>query len=165
MNRIVIAVYVENKYGVLTRVTSMFTRRGFNIDTLAVGETEHPEYSRITISLRGDETIKTQIVTQLKKLINVKKVEVITDETGICKELLLLKVKNNSETRADVKDCVEAFRAKIIDYNALSLCVELTGDTSKVDAFIENMKPFGIIEMCRTGIVAIERGSDSILTK
>ena len=163
--RFVIAVYVENKYGVLTRVTSMFTRRSFNIDTLAVGETEHPEYSRITISMRGDEADKIQIVNQLKKLYNVKKVEVIDDEIGIRRELLLLKVKNNSETRSDVKDCIEAFRAKIVDYSAESLCIEMTGDTSKLNAFIENMRPFGIIEMCRTGIVAIERGPDSILSK
>lgn len=163
--RVVIAVYVENKYGVLTRVTSMFTRRGFNIDTLAVGETESPDYSRITISLHADESEKTAIVNQLKKLYNVRKVEVIDDEIGIRRELLLLKVKNNPETRSDVKDCVEAFRAKIVDYNAESLCLEMTGDTSKLNAFIENMKPFGIIELCRTGIVAIERGPDSILSK
>ena len=163
--RFVIAVYVENKYGVLTRVTSMFTRRSFNIDTLAVGETELPEYSRITISMRGDESDKTQIVNQLKKLYNVRKVEVIDEEIGIRRELLLLKVKNNSETRSDVKDCIEAFRAKIVDYSAESLCIEMTGDTSKLNAFIENMRPFGIIEMCRTGIVAIERGPDSILSK
>ncbi len=163
--RIVIAVYVENKYGVLTRVTSMFTRRGFNIDTLAVGETEIPDYSRITISLHADESEKKAIVNQLKKLYNVRKVAVIDDGIGIRRELLLLKVKNSSETRSDVKDCVEAFRAKIVDYNADSLCLEMTGDTAKVDAFIENMKPFGIIELCRTGIVAIERGPDSILSK
>lgn len=163
--RFVIAVYVENKYGVLTRVTSMFTRRSFNIDTLAVGETEHPEYSRITISMRGDESDKIAIVNQLNKLYNVKKVEVIDDEIGIRRELLLLKVKNNSDTRSDVKDCIEAFRAKIVDYSAESLCIEMTGDTSKLNAFIENMRPFGIIEMCRTGIVAIERGPDSILSK
>ncbi len=163
--RVVIAVYVENKYGVLTRVTSMFTRRGFNIDTLAVGETESPDYSRITISLHADESEKKAIVNQLKKLYNVRKVEVIDDEIGIRRELLLLKVKNNPETRSDVKDCVEAFRAKIVDYNAESLCLEMTGDTNKLNAFIENMKPFGIIELCRTGIVAIERGPDSILSK
>jgi len=164
-NSFVIAVYVDNKYGVLTRVTSMFTRRGFNIDTLAVGETESPEYSRITISMHGDETVQNQIVSQLHKLYNVKKVEIIDDEIGIRRELLLLKVKNCPETRSDVKDCVEAFRAKIVDYNADSLILEMTGDTSKLNAFIENMKPFGIIEMCRTGIVAIERGPEGILNK
>lgn len=162
--RVVIAVYVENKYGVLTRVTSMFTRRGFNIDTLAVGETEIPDYSRITISLNADESEKKAIVNQLKKLYNVKKVVVIPSDTGIRRELLLLKVKNSSETRSDVKDCIEAFRAKIVDYNSESLVIEMTGDTPKVSAFVENMKPFGIIEMCRTGIVAIERGSDGILS-
>ena len=163
--RIVIAVYVENKYGVLTRVTSMFTRRGFNIDTLAVGETEIPEYSRITISMSVDEIEQKQIIDQLNKLYNVRKVEVIDDEIGIRRELLLLKVKNNPETRSDVKDCVEAFRAKIVDYNSESLCLELTGDTNKINAMIDNMKPFGIIELCRTGVVAIERGPEGILSK
>lgn len=161
----VIAIYVENKYGVLTRVTSMFTRRGFNINSLAVGETEVPEYSRITISTSGDEAVQNQIVAQLQKLYNVRKVEVIDESIAIKRELLLLKVKNNSATRIDVKDCVDAFRAKIVDYNAESLSIEMTGDTTKLNAFIENMKPFGIIEMCRTGIVAIERGPDSILSK
>lgn len=163
-NKFVLAIYVDNKYGVLTRVTSMFTRRGFNIDTLAVGETENPSYSRITISLCGDESDKHQIISQLKKQYNVKKVEEIPADTGIRRELLLLKVKNSSETRLDVKDCIEAFRAKIVDYNADSLVIEMTGDTPKIEAFVENMKPFGIIEMCRTGIVAIKRGSDSILS-
>ena len=162
--KFVLAIYVENKYGVLTRVTSMFTRRGYNIDTLAVGETENPEYSRITISLRGSKTEREQLLNQLKKLYNVRKVEIIAEDKGIRRELLLLKVKNCSETRSDVKDCIEAFRAKIVDYNSESLVIEMTGDTPKIEAFVENMKPFGIIEMCRTGIVAIERGSDSILT-
>ena len=162
-NNFVIAVYVENKYGVLTRVTSMFTRRGFNIDTLTVGETESPEYSRITISLSGDQTDRMQLVSQLKKLYNVKKVEVITADKGIKRELLLIKVKNDPATRADIRDAIDVFRAKVVDYSAKAMCLEITGDTNKIDAFIDNMKPFGIIEMCRTGIVAIERGAGSLL--
>ncbi|MBO4408574.1 MAG: acetolactate synthase small subunit [Clostridiales bacterium] len=163
-NSFVIAVYVENKYGVLTRVTSMFTRRGFNIDTLTVGETESPEYSRITISLSGEESDRNALVSQLKKLYNVRKVEVITADKGIRRELMLIKVKNSTENRNDIKDAVDVFKAKIVDYSAEALCLEITGDTTKIDAFIDNMKPFGIIEMCRTGIVAIERGKDSILS-
>ena len=105
-NNFVIAVYVENKYGVLTRVTSMFTRRGFNIDTLTVGETESPEYSRITISLSGDRTDRMQLVSQLTKLYNVKKVEVLSNEEAIKRELLLIKVKNDLEHRSEIMDAV-----------------------------------------------------------
>lgn len=161
----VIAAFVENKSGVLMRVTSMFNRRGFNIDTLTVGETESPEYSRITLTFSGDQDDLHQLVTQLQKLYNVKKVEVISAEVGIRRELLLIKVKNSSETRGDLRDAVDVFKAKIVDYSAEALCLEVTGDSTKIDSFIDNMKPFGIIEMCRTGIVALERGSESILSK
>ena len=164
-NNFVIAVYVENKYGVLTRVTSMFTRRGFNIDTLTVGETESPEYSRITISLSGDRTDRMQLVSQLTKLYNVKKVEVLSNDDAIKRELLLIKIKNSTEHRAEIMDAVNVFKAKTVDYSAQAMCFEITGDSNKIDAFIDNMKPFGIIEMCRTGIVALERGPESLLTK
>lgn len=164
-NKYVIAVYVDNKYGVLSRVTSMFTRRGFNIDTLAVGETEHPEFSRITLSFTGDNEKKTQLVAQLRKLYNVKKVEVIDGDRGIKRELLLIKVKNSLEIRADIKDAVDIFEARVVDYTISSMTIELTGDTSVVDAFIDNMKSFGIIEMCRTGIVAMDRGPESLLSQ
>lgn len=161
----VIAAFVENKSGVLMRVTSMFNRRGFNIDTLTVGATESPEYSRITLTFSGDQDDLHQLVTQLQKLYNVKKVEVISAEVGIRRELLLIKVKNASEVRGDLRDAVDVFKAKIVDYSAEAMCLEVTGDSTKIDNFIDNMKPFGIIEMCRTGIVALERGSESILSK
>ena len=164
-NRFVIAVYVENKFGVLTRVTSMFTRRGFNIDALTVGETECPEYSRITISLSGDGYAKEQLINQLRKLFNVKKVEVLEEEEAIKRELALVKIKNNKEARGDVLAAVEVYRAKVIDYTLDEMCVEITGDPSKIDAFIKLMIPYGIIEMCRTGIVALERGSGTLLSK
>ena len=164
-NSFVIAVYVENKYGVLTRVTSMFTRRGFNIDTLTVGETEDPNYSRITISLSNEKTDREQLINQLKKLYNVRKVEVISSDVAIKRERMLIKVKNTPDTRAEIRDTASVFRAKIIDYSAEAMCLEITGDTNKIDAFIDNMKPFGIIEMCRTGIVALERGPESMLSK
>lgn len=164
-NRFVIAVYVDNKFGVLTRVTSMFTRRGFNIDALTVGETECPEYSRITISLSGDGYAKEQLINQLRKLINVKKVEVLEEDEAIKRELALVKIKNNKDTRGDVLSAVEVYRAKVIDYTLDEMCVEITGDPSKIDAFIKLMIPYGIIEMCRTGIVALERGSGTLLSK
>ena len=163
-NQFVIAVYVDNQYGVLTRVTSMFTRRGFNIDALTVGETECPEYSRITICLSGDGYAREQLINQLRKLYNVKKVEVL-EEDSITRELMLIKVKNCPETRSDVLAAVDVYRAKVIDYTANEMCIELTGDPSKIDAFVNLMLPYGIIEMCRTGIVALDRGSTSLLTK
>ena len=164
MNKFVIAVYVENKFGVLTRVTSMFTRRGFNIDALTVGETECPEYSRITISLSGDGYAREQLINQLRKLINVKKVEVL-EEDCIKRELMLIKIKNTPECRADIQFAVDAYRAKVVDYTSEGMCIEVTGDPSKIDAFIKLMIPFGVIEMCRTGIVALERGSSTLLGK
>ena len=164
-NKFVIAVYVDNKFGVLTRVTSMFTRRGFNIDALTVGETECPEYSRITISLSGDGYAKEQLINQLRKLFNVKKVEVLEEEEAIKRELALVKIKNNKDTRGDVLSAVEVYRAKVIDYTLDEMCVEITGDPSKIDAFIKLMIPYGIIEMCRTGIVALERGDTNLLDK
>ena len=165
MNKFVIAVYVDNKFGVLTRVTSMFTRRGFNIDALTVGETECPEYSRITICLSGDGYAKEQLINQLRKLINVKKVEVLEESESIKRELALVKVKNSSETRGDILAGVEVYRAKVIDYTTSEMCIEITGDPLKIDAFIKLMIPYGIIEMCRTGIVALERGSGTLLSK
>ncbi len=164
INQFVIAVYVENKFGVLTRVTSMFTRRGFNIDALTVGETESPEYSRITISLSGDGYAREQLINQLRKLINVKKVEVLEPDC-IKRELMLVKIENRPENRADIHFAVDAYRAKVVDYTNEGMCIEVTGDPSKIDAFIKLMIPFGIIEMCRTGIVALERGTGTLLEK
>ena len=160
-NKFVIAVYVENKSGVLTRVTSMFTRRNFNIDTLTVGETERSEYSRITISMSGDDYVKAQLVNQLKKLYVVKKVEVLEDEP-IKRELMLIKVANQSEHRNDIMTAVDVFRASVIYYSTESMCIEVTGNPSKIDAFVKLMQPFGILEMCRTGVVALERGANTL---
>ena len=164
VNQFVIAVYVENKFGVLTRVTSMFTRRGFNIDALTVGETESSDYSRITISLSGDGYAREQLINQLKKLVNVKKVEVL-EEDCIQRELMLIKIENKPEDRTDIHFACDAYRAKVVDYTNDGMCIEVTGHPNKIDAFIEIMKPYGIIEMCRTGIVALERGNSTLLEK
>ncbi len=165
MKQFVIAVYVENKYGVLTRVTGMFMRKGFNIDSLTVGETDDPAYSRITITLNGDEYAREQLINQLKKLHNVKKVKLLENENSVERELMLLKVKNTPEIRSEVMAATEIYRAKIIDYNTDTMCVEVTGEPSKIDAFIEVMKPLGIVEVCRTGVVALERGSNILYPK
>ncbi len=161
-NKFIIAVLVSNVAGVLSRVSGMFTRRGFNIDSLTVGETESSAFSRITIAFHGDDYIKDQIVKQLNKIHDVKEVEVLDDQDTVIRELLLIKVRNTPESRQDVMTAVEIFRSKIVDYSPTALCCELTGESSKINAFIELLKPYGIIEMCRTGIVALERGENCL---
>ena len=163
-NRFILAVYVDNTVGVLTRVTAMFTRRGFNIDALTVGETERKEYSRITISMVGDKYVREQLINQLKKLEIVKKVAVL-DDAPINRELMLIKVKNEAANRADIMTAVDVYRASVIDYSAEGMCIEVTGSPSKIDAFVKLMQPFGILEMCRTGIVALDRGTVTLLNK
>ena len=160
MKRFVIAVYVENKFGVLTRVSSLFTRRGFNIDSLTVGETDDPKYSRITVTMRGDDYARDQMINQLKKLYNVKQVKSLDSGSAVERELMLIKVRNPPSNRSEVMAAAEIYRAKIIDYTTETVCVEVTGEPSKINAFIEVVKPLGIIEMCRTGAVALERGTN-----
>ncbi len=162
MKRFVIAVYVENKYGVLARVSGMFMRKGFNIDSLTVGETDDPSFSRITITVRGDDFLREQLINQLRKLVNVKKVLLLPDENTVERELMLIKVRNTPENRSEVIAASEIYRAKIIDYTTDMFCVEVTGEPSKINAFIEVMKPLGITEICRTGVVALERGANII---
>ena len=159
MKRFVIAVYVENKYGVLARVSGMFMRKGFNIDSLTVGETDDPCYSRITITVRGDDYLREQLINQLRKLFNVKQVKLLEPETTVERELMLIKVKNTPSNRSEVIAAAEIYRAKIIDYTTETMCVEVTGEPTKINAFIEVMKPLGIVEICRTGVVALERGT------
>ena len=163
-NQYVIGVIVSNVSGVLSRVSGMFTRRGFNIDCLTVGETESSGFSRITVVFHGDSEIKERIVRQLQKLHDVKEVEVLDRHETVIRELLLIKIRNTPETRQDIMTAVEIFRSKIVDYSPTALICELTGETSKIDAFIELMKPYGIMEMCRTGMVAIERGDNCLKT-
>ncbi|MDE5569435.1 MAG: acetolactate synthase small subunit [Ruminococcus sp.] len=164
-NQFVIGVIVSNVSGVLSRVSGMFTRRGFNIDCLTVGETESSGFSRITVVFHGDDDIKQRIIKQLEKLHDVKEVEVLEPHETVIRELLLIKVRNTPSTRQDIMTAVEIFRSKIVDYSTTALVCELTGETSKIDAFIELMKPYGIMEMCRTGMVAIERGDNCLKTE
>ncbi|MBR6581016.1 MAG: acetolactate synthase small subunit [Ruminococcus sp.] len=164
-NQYVIGAIVSNISGVLSRVSGMFTRRGFNIDCLTVGETESAEFSRITVVFHGDDDIRERIVKQLEKLHDVKEVEVLDPHETVIRELLLIKVRNTPSTRQDIMTAVEIFRSKIVDYSPTALVCELTGETSKINAFIDLMKPYGIMEMCRTGIVAIERGDNCLTTE
>ncbi len=164
MGRHILSVLVRNQYGVLARISSMFRRRGFNIDTLTVGETEDPDYSRMTVTFVGDTAIKNQIIRQLDKMPDVVRITELHKGESVSRELVLIKIKNGKDTRQDIMSVVDIFRAKIVDYGTEAMTIEITGETSKIDAFVELVKEFGIIEMCRTGIVSLQRGSDSILS-
>jgi len=152
-----ISVLVENHFGVLTRVSGLFSARGFNIDSLAVGETEDPTVSRMTIVAHGDDRVLEQIIKQLNKLIDVIKVVDISDEDMIDRELVLVKVDADQQTRSEIMQIVNTFRAKILNVGSKTLTIEVTGGEGKVDAIVELLKPFGIRETVRTGVIALSR--------
>ncbi len=153
-----IACLVDNEAGVLTRVASLFTRRGFNINSLTVGTTNDPRYSRVTISIFGDEQIKSQCLKQLGKLYCIHQVDEMVPGERVSRELALIKLKNTPLTRPEIVSAVDIFRCKIVDFSPNTLCVEITGEPSKINAFITVVEPYGILEMCRTGVVALQRG-------
>lgn len=165
MDRHVLSVFVRNQYGVLARISSMFRRRGFNIDSLTVGETENPEYSRMTVTFNSDDVVKNQIVRQLAKMPDVESITELEKAESVSRELVLVKIKNSKENRQDIMSVVDIFRAKVVDYGTEAMIVEITGESSKIDAFIDLVEEFGIIEVCRTGIVALKRGNGSILNE
>jgi acetolactate synthase-1/3 small subunit len=153
-----ISVLVENKFGVLARISTLFAARGFNIDSLAVGETEDPLVSRMTIVARGNENVLEQVEKQLNKLIDVIKVQNMAAEPHIERDLALIKVKADKSNRSEIFQIVDIFRAKIVDVASDSLIVEVTGDEGKIHALETLLRPFGIKEMARTGIIALSRG-------
>jgi acetolactate synthase-1/3 small subunit len=148
---------VENKFGVLTRIAGLFSGRGFNIDTLNVAPTQDAKSSRMTIVTRGDDATVEQIVKQLKKLVNAIEVRDFSEGEYIDRELVLIKVKVDSKTRPEVMQITDIFRAKIVDVQPKSLTVEVTGDEGKVEKILELMHPFGILDLTRTGKVAMPR--------
>ncbi len=157
-SKFILSILVNNEAGVLTRVSSLFSRRGFNIDSLSVGETENPLISRITISAKGDEYTKEQLEKQLMKLHDVITVELMDMENTVMRELMMVKVKFKKGELTELMSAISVFRAKVIDLASNTATLELTGQSSKVDAFIEFLAPYGIIELCRTGVTAIGRG-------
>lgn len=157
MQKHILSVLVENQPGVLSRVAGLFSRRGYNIDSLSVGETENPAYSRMTIVVHGDDLTLEQIKKQLAKLVDVIKVVELKEEDAVQRELALIKVKADAKARTSVIEVVAVFRAKIIDVATESLTVEITGDKQKIAAFIEIMKSYEIKEIVRTGLTAIGR--------
>jgi acetolactate synthase-1/3 small subunit len=157
--RHIISVLVENKPGVLSRVSGLFSRRGFNIDSLAVGPTGDKAISRMTIVVRGDDIILEQITKQLNKLIDVIKIIDLSSDQHIERELVMIKVTTTTSTRSEVIELADIFRAKIVDVAAKSLTIEITGDTGKINALVDLCRKFGINEIARTGKIALSRGA------
>jgi acetolactate synthase-1/3 small subunit len=162
-----IVVYVENKPGVLSRVVSLFRRRAFNIDSLTVGRTEKPEVSRMTIVTDADEDQARRIVANVYKLVNVLLVDDVTHQPALLRDLALVKVAATQETRGQVLELATVFKARVLDIAADSITVEMTGGEEKVDRLLELLHPFGLLEVVRTGVVAMRRGAKSpaVMTK
>lgn len=165
MNSHTLSVTVENRPGVLTRVATLFRRRGYNIESLTVGTTENPGISRMTIVVLGDDQIIEQVSKQLYKLVDVIKVIDITNEEAVERELVLIKVKADNNVRAEIVQIVDIFRARIVDIGRSSMIIEATGDQRKIDALEDSFRPFGIIELVRTGKVAMVRGTSEDIKK
>jgi len=157
-----LSVLVENKPGVLARVSGLFSRRGFNIESLAVGPTEHPEISRMTILVSVEGTALEQVTKQLNKLVNVIKIVELEDPLSVQRELLLVKVRADDATRRGVLETVELFRAKVVDVGPEALTIEVTGQPVKLEAMLRMLEPYGIREMAQSGVVALGRGPRSM---
>jgi acetolactate synthase-1/3 small subunit len=164
MSKHTLSVLVENKPGVLARVAGLFSRRGFNIDSLAVGETEHPQVSRITIVVDAEDSPLEKVTKQLNKLINVLKIVELDSTASVQRELLLVKVRADRAQRSQVMETVQLFRARVVDVAPDALVIEATGTAEKLDALLRDLEPYGIKEMVQSGVVAIGRGSRAITT-
>ncbi len=162
MTRHTLSVLVEDKPGVLARVAGLFSRRGFNIESLAVGPTESPEISRMTIVVNVDELPLEQVTKQLNKLINVIKIVELDPAVAVNRELLLIKVRADATVRSQVLETVQLFRAKVVDVSPEALTIEATGTVDKLDALLRMLEPFGVREMVQSGMVAIGRGPRAI---
>lgn len=162
MSRMVLSILVENTAGVLSRISGLFSRRGYNIDSLSVGETENPKYSRMTVAVSGEDGILEQIRKQLAKLEDVVEIKELLPNESVCRELVLVKVQANQQQRQEVIQVVDIFRAKIVDVAPESLMVELTGNQAKIDAFLKLLDGHVIKEIVRTGITGLVRGAGDI---
>ncbi|GAB3444812.1 acetolactate synthase small subunit [Phycicoccus ginsengisoli] len=162
MSKHTLSVLVENKPGVLARIAALFSRRGFNIDSLAVGPTEHAEISRMTVVVDVEDLPLEQVTKQLNKLVEVLKVVELEPNASVQREILLVKVRTDLNSRSHVLETVQLFRAKVVDVASDTLTIEVTGNRDKLAAFLEVLEPFGVKELVQSGMVAIGRGSRSI---
>ncbi|MBP3622153.1 MAG: acetolactate synthase small subunit [Lachnospiraceae bacterium] len=159
MKKMVLSLLVDNTAGVLSRVSGLFSRRGYNIDSLSVGVTENPKFSRMTVAVSGDDRILSQIKKQLLKLEDVISITELKDGESVCRELILVKVKTTLEERQQIISLADVFRAKVVDVSKESVMIEITGNISKVEAFITLLDGFAIEEMVRTGLTGLTRGN------
>ncbi|MBK0419364.1 acetolactate synthase small subunit [Leucobacter sp. CSA1] len=162
MSRHVLSLLVEDKPGLLTRVAGLFARRGFNIESLAVGPTEVKGLSRITVVVDQDDVLLEQVTKQLNKLVNVIKIVELDPAQSVQREHMLIKVRADSQNRSQVLEAVTLFRARVVDVVTDALVIEVTGDSGKIDAFLKVLEPFGIKEIAQSGLIAVGRGSKSI---
>ncbi|MFE9883385.1 acetolactate synthase small subunit [Streptomyces sp. NPDC005784] len=162
MSKHTLSVLVENKPGVLARITALFSRRGFNIDSLAVGVTEHPDISRITIVVNGELTRLDQVIEQTGKLVNVLEVMELESATRIAREVVLAKVGADNRTRSQILEVVQLFRARTVDVSPEAVTIEATGSSDKLSAMLKMLEPYGIKELVQSGTIAIGRGSVSL---
>jgi acetolactate synthase-1/3 small subunit len=160
----VLSVLVENRAGTLSRVAGLFSRRGFNIDSLTVGETEDKDISRMTIAVCGDDSVLEQIVKQLGKLVDVISIRKLDDDVCIKREIMLVKVRSNEQNRSAIVEVAAIFRSRVIDISASTITIEATGGFDKLNGLLCLLRPYGILELARTGLVALERG-DRVLSK
>ena len=162
MNKRVLSLLVDNTSGVLSRIAGLFSRRGYNIDSLTVGETADPRYSRMTVVVNGDDKILDQITKQLAKLVDVVDIKPLADNESVSREMVLVKVRADGQNRQAIIGITDIFRAKIIDVGIDSLIIELTGNQSKIDAFIRLLEGYEILELARTGITGLSRGAEDV---
>lgn len=162
MRKMVLSILVDNTAGVLSRVSGLFSRRGYNITSLTVGETENPAFSRMTVVVRGEEQTLEQIYKQVEKLEDVVEITELLAEDSVCRELVLVKVKADQAKRQSIIAVADIFRAKIVDVAKESLMIELTGNQAKIDAFIKLLDGFEILSIVRTGLTGLTRGSGDI---
>ncbi len=162
MEKYTLSVLVDNHAGVLSRVVGLFSRRGFNIHSLSVGPTSDELISRVTIEVEGDEKIIEQVSKQLSKIIEVIKIKTLRESETVKRGLVLIKVKTTSKTRSEIIEVTNVFRAKIVDISPSTVTIELTGNDSKINAFIDMVEQYGIEEIARTGMTALERGSNTL---
>jgi acetolactate synthase-1/3 small subunit len=160
MKKHILSVLVENRAGTLSRVSGLFSRRGFNIDSLTVGETENPAVSRMTIVVTGDDAVLEQIIKQLGKLVDVIAIRDLDTSSYIKREIMLVKISADEKTRPAIVEVAAIFRSRVIDISPATITIEATGSMEKIDGLIQLLRPYGILEMARTGSVALERGGN-----
>jgi len=160
--KFIVGIIVSNHFGVLNRVAGLYAKRGYNIDSLAVGETENPEYSRMTIVSTGDEYMKSQVLKQLEKLSDVKMVALLNNDSSVSIEHMLIKLKLGNEGKAAISDLINSYGGNVMDFGSDFITAEISGSSEKIERFIDEARKIGILEVCRSGLISMIQGTDSV---